>query len=68
MQNQLKIDNEHFITLELENRGAKKQCYIDKAILDSQPTQFHDETTRETLKNHFESYVNVVVETCVETR
>ena len=46
----------------------KKQCYIDKAILDSQPTQFHDETTRETLKNHFECYVNVVVETCVETR
>ena len=26
------------------------------------------ETARKTLKNNFESYANVVVETCVETR
>ena len=26
------------------------------------------QTAKKTLKNHFESYVNVVVETCVETR
>ena len=25
-------------------------------------------TAKKTLKNHFESYVNVIVETCVETR
>ena len=25
-------------------------------------------TAKKTLKNHFKSYVNVVVETCVETR
>ena len=25
-------------------------------------------TAKKTLKNHFESYMNVVVETCVETR
>ena len=26
------------------------------------------ETAKKTLKNHFKSYVNVVAETCVETR
>ena len=26
------------------------------------------QTAKKTLKNHFEPYVNVVVETCVETR
>ena len=26
------------------------------------------QTAKKTLKNHFESYVNVVVEPCVETR
>ena len=51
-----------------EDLKRKKQCYKDKVILDSQPTQFHNETTRKTLKNNFESYANVVVETCVEAR
>ena len=26
------------------------------------------QTAKKTLKNHFESYVNVVLETCVETK
>ena len=60
--------NRAFYNIRTLKYRRKKQCYKDKVLLDSQPTQFHNETTRKTLKNNFESYANVVVETCVETR